>query len=100
MFQYKCMSFSLNIFLFEYKLDKCMHLFSKTKCIFKYKCMQVMCGDTVVINVQFAPTWRQRVYLPLWNIHPFISKGIPALTLLRHFVRQWRQKFVLVDLKS
>ena len=34
--EYKCMYFSLNIFMFEYK---CMHVFSKNKCNFKYKCM-------------------------------------------------------------
>ena len=28
--------------MFEYK---CMHLFSKTKCIFEYKCMR---GDTII----------------------------------------------------
>ena len=38
------------IFTFEYK---CMYLFSKTKCIFKYKCMHVnrlMGGDMVVMH--------------------------------------------------
>ena len=38
MFKYKCMSFTWDIFVFQYK---CMHLFSNTKCIFKYKCMHI-----------------------------------------------------------
>ena len=42
-------------FMFEYK---CMHLFSKTKRIFKYKCMYVnrlMRGDTVVPSLSELP---------------------------------------------
>ena len=38
MFEYKWNVFFTIYFVLEYK---CMYLFSKTKCIFKYKCMPV-----------------------------------------------------------
>ena len=40
------------ILMFEYK---CMHLFSKTKCIFIYKCMHVNAWDTDVICKIYVP---------------------------------------------